>query len=116
ILDVCHAFPKKTMSRDAITEIYRKFYANEPFIEVYDRPKDPKVSWQYKPYPWVSTVAGTNYCFIGVDVDEARGRIVVFSVLDSVGKGGAQVGIENMNLMFGLERTAGLTRRGAHPN
>ena len=116
ILDVCHAFPKKTMSRDAITEIYREFYANEPFIEVYDRPKDPKASWQYKPYPWVSTVAGTNYCFIGVDVDEARGRIVVFSVLDSIGKGGAQVGIENMNLMFGLERTAGLTRRGAHPN
>ncbi|MDH3670045.1 MAG: N-acetyl-gamma-glutamyl-phosphate reductase [Gammaproteobacteria bacterium] len=116
ILDVCHTFPKKTMSRDSITEIYREYYANEPFVEVYDRPKDPKVSWQYKPYPWVSTVAGTNYCFIGVDVDEARGRIVLFSVLDSIGKGGAQVGIENMNLMFGLERTAGLTRRGAHPN
>ena len=49
-------------------------------------------------------------------MDETRGRIVLFSVLDSIGKGGAQAGIENMNLMFGLERTAGLTRRGAHPN
>jgi N-acetyl-gamma-glutamylphosphate reductase len=48
-------------------------------------------------------------------VDERRGRIVVFSVLDSIGKGGAQVGVENLNLMFGVERTAGLTRRGMHP-
>ena len=46
---------------------------------------------------------------------ERRGRIVVFSVLDSIGKGGAQVGVENMNLMFGLDRTAGLQRRGMHP-
>ena len=28
---------------------------------------------------------------------------------------GAHVGIENMNLMCGLERSAGLTRRGLHP-
>jgi len=50
-----------------------------------------------------------------MDVDERRNRIVVFSVLDSLGKGGAQVGIENMNLMFGLDRTAGLQRAGCHP-
>ena len=82
---------------------------------IYDLPKEEKAGWQYKPYPWVSAVAGTNYCYIGLDVDEARGRIVVFSVLDSIGKGGAQVGIENMNLMFGLKRCTGLTRRGMHP-
>ena len=94
----------------------RLFYRNEPFVMVYDLPREQAVAWQYKPYPWVSAVAGTNYCFIGLDVDEARRRIVVFSVLDSIGKGGAQVGIENMNLMFGLERTTGLLRRGLHPS
>jgi N-acetyl-gamma-glutamylphosphate reductase len=41
---------------------------------------------------------------------------VVFSVLDSIGKGGAQVGVENMNLMFGLPRTAGLSQLGLHPH
>ena len=45
-----------------------------------------------------------------------RGSVCLFSVLDSVGKGGAQVGVENMNIMFGLDRTTGLTRRGLHPN
>ncbi len=63
----------------------------------------------------MNSVAGTNYCFIGMDVDENRGRIVVFSVLDSIGKGGAQAGIENMNLMFGLDRSTGLQKRGLHP-
>lgn len=116
ILDICHAFPRQNASREQILELYRDFYQHEPFVEVYDRPKEPNVSWQYRPYPWVSAIAGTNYCFIGVDVDDSRNRIVTFSVLDSVGKGGAQVGIENMNLMFGIERTTGLTRRGAHPN
>jgi len=115
ILDLCHVFPHKPIKRDAVLDLYRAFYRNEPFVLVYDLPKEQAAAWQYKPYPWVSAVAGTNYCFIGLDVDEARQRIVVFSVLDSIGKGGAQVGIENMNLMFGLERTTGLLRRGLHP-
>lgn len=115
MLDVCHAFPRQLTSRNQILDLYRDFYHDEPFIQVYDRPREPNVSWQYRPYPWVSAVSGTNYCFIGVDIDDSRNRIVIFSVLDSVGKGGAQVAIENMNLMFGIERTTGLTRRGAHP-
>jgi N-acetyl-gamma-glutamyl-phosphate reductase len=115
ILDVCHVFPTKNVTRTALLDLYKVFYKNEDFVLVYDLPKETSASWQCKPYPWVSAVVGTNYCYIGLDVDEARNRIVVFSVLDSIGKGGAQVGIENMNLMFGLARTTGLTRRGMHP-
>lgn len=115
ILDVCHAFPLKSMTRDALIELYRDFYKGQPFVLIYDSPKDENTSWQYRSYPWVSAVAGSNFCYIGLDVDERRGRIVVFSALDSIGKGGAQVGVENMNLMFGLDRTTGLARRGMHP-
>ena len=116
ILSISHTFPKKQMQRDEILAIYKEFYQTSPFVQVYDLPREEKVSWQYKPYPWVSSIAGTNYCQIGLDVDTHRNRIVVFCVLDSIGKGGALAGIENMNLMFGLDRTAGLTRRGMHPN
>jgi N-acetyl-gamma-glutamyl-phosphate reductase len=115
ILAVCHVFPRRPLERAELLDRYRAFYRQQPFVLVYDLPKDAGASWQYKPYPWVSAVSGTNYCFVGLDVDEARGRVVVFSVLDSIGKGGAHVGIENMNLIFGLERSAGLTRRGQHP-
>ncbi len=115
ILDVCHAFPTGPVSRQKVLELYREFYRDAPFVQIYDHPRETGVSWQYRPYPWVSAVAGTNYCFIGLDIDDNRNRIVLFSVLDSIGKGGAQVGIENMNLMLGIERTTGLTRRALHP-
>lgn len=115
ILNICHAFAVKTIKRQDLLDCYRDFYQGHPFIRIYDLPREPDSSWQYKPYPWVSSVSGTNYCHIGLDVDEKRNRIVIFSVLDSLGKGGAQAGIENMNLMFGLERTAGLSHLACHP-
>lgn len=116
ILSISHTFPKKQMTRGEFLSLYKEFYQTSPFVQVYDLPREEKVSWQYKPYPWVSSIAGTNYCQIGLDVDTQRNRIVVFTVLDSIGKGGALAGIENMNIMFGLDRTTGLTRRGMHPN
>ncbi len=115
ILTVCHTFPTGPARRDALLDLYREFYASAPFVTAYEVARDEGAAWQYRPYPPVSAVAGTNYCFIGLDVDHERGRIVVFSVLDNLGKGGAHAGVENMNLMFGLERTAGLLRRGLHP-
>jgi N-acetyl-gamma-glutamyl-phosphate reductase len=115
ILDICHAFPAKKVTRTKLLELYKEFYKGEYFVKVWDLPKEEGVSWQYKPYPWVNSTSGTNFCFIGLDVDEERGRIVVFSVLDSIGKGGALVGVQNMNLMFGLDETTGLDRRGMHP-
>ena len=116
ILSICRGFLNESISRDGLLDLYREYYRAHPFVQVYDLPKEASASWQYKPYPWVSAVAGTNYCQIGLDVDEDRNSVVVFSVLDSVGKGGAQVGVENMNIMFGFDRTKGLTRRGLHPN
>ena len=116
ILDICRGFLMRPTSRDDLLDLYREYYKSHPFVQIYDLPKEPSASWQYKPYPWVSAIAGTNYCQIGIDVDNERNSVVVFSALDSLGKGGAQVGVENMNIMFGLGRTSGLTRRGLHPN
>lgn len=115
ILAICHGFARSHLTRETALEALREFYGDAPFVHVYDLPVEPDVSWQYLPYPWISAVVGTNHCQIGVDVDLARGRVVVLSVLDSIGKGGAHVGVENMNLMFGLPRTTGLERLGTHP-
>ena len=64
----------------------------------------------------MSAVAGTNYCQIGLKVDEKRKSIVVLSALDPVGKGVAASGYGKYEYMFGIDRTAGLIRRGLHPN
>jgi N-acetyl-gamma-glutamyl-phosphate reductase len=41
-------------------------------------------------------------------VDPARGRAVVVSVIDNLLKGAAGQAIQNFNLAFGLDETAGL--------
>jgi len=115
ILTVCHCFPRREASRPQLLELYREFYKGERFVRLFDMPPDPQASWNYRPYPWVAATSGTNYCHIGLDVDARRGRVVVFSVLDSLGKGGAQAGVQNLNLMFGLDEAAGLARAGLHP-
>ncbi len=115
ILCISHVFATAPVSRPQLLKLFRDFYQATPFVKIHDAPAEPNAAWQYRPYPQVKAVAGTNYCHLGLDVDERRQRIVVFSVLDSLGKGGAQVGVENMNLMFGLERGAGLLRFGRHP-
>ena len=115
ILDSCHGFALRDIERPQLLELYRDFYAASPFVVLCEDPPEPDVSWQTRPYPWVSAVAGTNRCLIGLDVDPERGRIAVFSALDSLGKGGARAGVENLNLMLGLERSAGLLGLGLHP-
>jgi N-acetyl-gamma-glutamyl-phosphate reductase len=115
IVDICRCFPTVALSRAQLLDLFRQFYQRQPFVKVYDQPQEEDDAWHYKPYPWVSAVAGTNYCYLGMAVDDERHSIVVMAVLDSVGKGGAHVAIENLNIMAGFARTAGLLDRGFHP-
>ncbi len=115
ILAGCHGFLKRNVTRADVLALYRECYRNEYFVRVIELEKDPKVSWQYLPYPSVASVAGSNFVQIGVDVDARRGRVVVFSALDNLGKGAAGSAIQNMNCMLGLPEETGLTAVGLHP-
>lgn len=115
ILAGCHGFLTRAVDRAALLDLYRSFYAGEPFVRVLAFDKDPQASWQYVPYPSVATLAGSNFVHIGVDVDERRGRAAVFGALDNLGKGAASSAIQNMNCMLGLPEDAGLTGVGLHP-
>jgi len=115
ILAGCHGFPSHPIQRADLLRLYQEFYRGEPFVRVLGFEKDPKVSWQYLPYPSVSAVAGSNFVHIGVDVDEVRGRVVVFGALDNLGKGAASSAIQNMNCMLGLPEDTGLKGVGLHP-
>ena len=115
VMTINHAFPTKSVSRKDLLALYNDFYRDEFFVKVIDLPKDEKAAWNYLPYPWIAAVSATNFCHIGLDIDEKRNRIVVYSVLDSIGKGGALVGIQNLNLMFGLDESTALDFYGIHP-
>ena len=115
ILAGCHGFLTRRITRAELLDLYTSFYRNEPFVRVLAFDKDPNASWQYLPYPSVANLAGSNSVHIGVDVDERRGRAVVFGALDNLGKGAASSAIQNMNCMLDLPEEMGLAAAGLHP-
>ena len=115
ILAACHGFLTDHLDRGQVLDLFKEFYQGQYFVQILDMDKDPKVSWQYLPYPSVATLAGSNFCQIGLDVDNKRGRVVVFSALDNLVKGAAGAAVQNMNVMFGLPEETGLTMLGMHP-
>jgi N-acetyl-gamma-glutamyl-phosphate reductase len=65
--------------------------------------------------PSTKHVTGTNYCIIHPTISPATGRVVVMSALDNLGKGAAGNAVQCMNLMLGLDETAGLQSLGLFP-
>ena len=81
-----------------IQDIFCKFYENEPFIRLSKQGKLPQIK----------NIKGTNYCDLGLKIDERTNRLVVVSVIDNLIKGASGQAIQNMNLMFNLPETMGL--------
>jgi N-acetyl-gamma-glutamyl-phosphate reductase len=54
-------------------------------------------------------VQSSNFCHIGVGMDEKNRRAIVVGAIDNLGKGASGQAVQNMNLMFGMEEEAGLT-------
>jgi len=58
--------------------------------------------------PELKHVRGTNFCDIGWVNDTRTGNIIIVSAIDNLMGGTAGMAIQCMNLMFGIEETAGL--------
>jgi N-acetyl-gamma-glutamyl-phosphate reductase len=94
-LATCFAQLSEPMPKDEVQGLYRERYAGEPFVHVLDGPPD------------LRTVRDTNECHIYVTVEE-RGRVLAFAAIDNLWKGASGQGVQNLNLMLGLDETAGL--------
>ncbi len=86
-----------------VDEIYREFYRDEPFVPVVPAAPSTKQTW------------GSNECHVFPVVNQKAGLLVVISALDNLVKGAAGAGVQNMNVMFGLEETAGLEHVPVYP-
>lgn len=84
---------------------YRDFYAGETFVRVFG-PEKPQAS---------VNVRGSNFCNLSVNVDERTGKLIVVSLIDNLVKGQAGSAVQNMNVMFGVEESAGLLHPGIYP-
>jgi N-acetyl-gamma-glutamyl-phosphate reductase len=96
ILTTTYSLPRKDIQEAAIKRLYADFYKNEPFVRITNTIPDLK------------SVRGSNFIDIMVAYDERTNKILTVSALDNLVKGAAGQAVENMNIMFGLERDAGL--------
>lgn len=87
----------KVTAADLIT-LYETFYDGEPFVRVLPEGI----------FPSTAHVRGSNFCDIGIAVDERTGRVLVVSAIDNLVKGASGQAVQNMNLMCGLPETLGL--------
>jgi N-acetyl-gamma-glutamyl-phosphate reductase len=94
----CYVTPVERVDAALLADRFARAYDAEPFVELTDVP------------PGVRDVRDTNFCRIHATVDERTGKVLVFAAIDNLWKGAASQAVQNLNLMFGLDETAGLTR------
>ena len=98
ILSTCYLNMKTVQNEKNILEAFQKFYRKAPFVRVFTPPNLPETRF----------VTGTNYCDIGLVIDQRTKKVKVISVIDNLTKGAAGQAVQNMNIMYGFKETAGL--------
>jgi N-acetyl-gamma-glutamyl-phosphate reductase len=58
--------------------------------------------------PELKNVRATNFCELALVLDRRTQTLCVLTAIDNLGKGAAGQAVQNLNLMLGLEETAGL--------
>lgn len=88
----------KSIDVEVLHKVYTKHYADAPFVDIL-----PTGLW-----PETRTVRASNQLRIALQVQE-NNYLTILVVQDNLVKGAAGQAIQNMNLMFGLDESAGLS-------
>jgi N-acetyl-gamma-glutamyl-phosphate reductase len=80
--------------------LYEEYYSAHPFTHVSQKNIDLK------------QVVNTNKAL--VHIEKHGGKLFIISIIDNLLKGASGQAVQNMNLMFGLEETAGLRLKAAN--
>lgn len=91
--------------REDLITIYKAFYRNSPLVKILPGGTYPQTKW----------ACGTNLCYLGIEVDQRTGRVIVMSAIDNLIKGQAGQGVQCMNIMMGWEETLGLPQLCFYP-
>ena len=86
-------------------QLYEKAYANEPFVDVMPAGSTPDTR----------SVRGANTCRLAIHRVGGGDTLMVLSVIDNLTKGASGQAVQVMNLMCGLDETAGLDGIGLVP-
>ncbi len=87
-------------SFEELNQLYKDFYAEHSFTII----SDDTI--------FLKQVVNTNKCLM--QLEKVGSKLVVHSALDNLLKGASGQAVQNMNLMFGLDETAGLKLKGSY--
>jgi len=85
--------------------LFEERYRGEPFVDVLPSGSEPDTR----------SVRAANTCRIAVHRPHGGDMLVVISVIDNLMKGASGQAVQNMNIMFGLEETTGLSQLAVVP-
>lgn len=89
----------------SLHKLMTSYYADQPFVRIRD----------IGSFPTTKEVLGSNYCDIGIYVDESTQTAILISVLDNLVKGASGQAIQNLNQLYGLDITTGLRQSPVYP-
>lgn len=87
-------YVESDLTEEQAYELYESYYANHAFTHVSRKNIDLK------------QVVNTNKCL--VHLEKHGNKLFIISIIDNLLKGASGQAVQNMNLLFGLEETAGL--------
>lgn len=94
-----HATLYATLKSDVdLQSLYEQRYQDETFVDVMPAGSHPETR----------SVKGANQCRIAIHRPQGGDTVVVLSVIDNLVKGAAGQAVQNMNVMFALDESAGL--------
>jgi N-acetyl-gamma-glutamyl-phosphate reductase len=85
---------ESTLTEKKAVELFQKYYKGHPFVHIANFDVD------------IKQVVNTNNCFL--HIRKIGKQLVITSAIDNLLKGASGQAVQNMNLMFGLDETAGL--------
>jgi N-acetyl-gamma-glutamyl-phosphate reductase len=98
ILTTLYVNFNQKVKADDVFNVFEAYYRKEPFVRLYPKGRIPNTK----------DVRGSNYCDIGIVVDEVDGRGVIVTAIDNLVKGASGEAVQNMNIMLGYPETMGL--------
>jgi N-acetyl-gamma-glutamyl-phosphate reductase len=100
ILSTIYVKLKGGVRRGDILKVWRETFVGAPFVRVFAESQMPEIKF----------VAGTPFCDVGCEVDQATGQAIIVSAEDNLLKGAASQALQNSNIALGFDEREGILR------
>jgi N-acetyl-gamma-glutamyl-phosphate reductase len=105
ILTTIYAPIVKKVTINAAVKMYQDTYKKEPFVSLLE----------YGMYPNIKNVRGSNFCQIGLKLNERTNTLIVVTAIDNLVKGASGQAVQNMNIMTGFDEKTALDSLALFP-